>query len=151
MIGSSQEQRKEFSLLLKVLILRLAMFVLAFSFGSAAAAGEGLVALQTADACCPSGTGRYVDCGNGTVTDNETGLIWLKNANCFGEMGWFAAMAAVADWINFMFVGFVSSWWCGAVCCSRRGIVSHGHRQSAKIVSLQNRHMGDSDVSFPSQ
>jgi Protein of unknown function (DUF1566). len=27
---------------------------------------------------------RFTDNGNGTVTDNLTGLIWLKNANCFG-------------------------------------------------------------------
>ena len=26
---------------------------------------------------------RFVDNANGTVTDNLTGLIWLKNANCF--------------------------------------------------------------------
>jgi len=26
---------------------------------------------------------RYVVCGNGTVTDTVTGLIWLQNANCF--------------------------------------------------------------------
>ncbi len=24
---------------------------------------------------------RFTDLGNGTVRDNETGLIWLKNAN----------------------------------------------------------------------
>ena len=28
---------------------------------------------------------RFTDNGNGTVTDNLTGLIWLKNANCFGK------------------------------------------------------------------
>ncbi len=27
---------------------------------------------------------RFTDNGNGTVTDNLTGLIWLKNANCAG-------------------------------------------------------------------
>ena len=27
---------------------------------------------------------RFTDNGNGTVTDNLTGLIWLKNANCIG-------------------------------------------------------------------
>ena len=27
---------------------------------------------------------RFTDNGDGTVTDNLTGLIWLKNANCFG-------------------------------------------------------------------
>ncbi|MEK8015585.1 MAG: DUF1566 domain-containing protein, partial [Candidatus Parabeggiatoa sp.] len=26
---------------------------------------------------------RYTDNGDGTVTDNRSGLIWLKNANCF--------------------------------------------------------------------
>ena len=28
---------------------------------------------------------RFTDNGNGTVTDNLTGLIWLKNASCFGQ------------------------------------------------------------------
>jgi hypothetical protein len=27
---------------------------------------------------------RFTDNGNGTITDNLTGLIWLKNANCIG-------------------------------------------------------------------
>ena len=27
---------------------------------------------------------RFVDNEDGTVRDNLTGLIWLKNANCFG-------------------------------------------------------------------
>jgi len=27
---------------------------------------------------------RFTDNEDGTVTDNLTGLIWLKNANCFG-------------------------------------------------------------------
>jgi hypothetical protein len=31
---------------------------------------------------------RFTDNGNGTVTDNLTGLIWLKNANCAGYMNW---------------------------------------------------------------
>ena len=46
-------------------------------------AGDGVVALQTADPSCPDGSGAiYVDCGNGTVTDNRTGLVWLENADC---------------------------------------------------------------------
>ncbi len=28
---------------------------------------------------------RFTDNGNGAVTDNLTGLVWLKNANCFGK------------------------------------------------------------------
>ena len=31
---------------------------------------------------------RFTDNSDGTVTDNLTGLIWLKNANCFGEKKW---------------------------------------------------------------
>jgi hypothetical protein len=32
-----------------------------------------------------------VDCGNGTVTDVQTGLIWLKDPSCFTPMDWAAA------------------------------------------------------------
>ena len=35
---------------------------------------------------------RFTDNGDGTVTDNLTGLIWLRDANCFGERTWFAAL-----------------------------------------------------------
>lgn len=31
---------------------------------------------------------RFTDNGNGTVTDNLTGLAWLQNANCFGTKSW---------------------------------------------------------------
>jgi hypothetical protein len=36
---------------------------------------------------------RFTDNGDGTVTDNLTGLIWLKNANCFGIRTWAEALA----------------------------------------------------------
>lgn len=35
---------------------------------------------------------RFTDNGNGTVTDNLTGLIWLQNANCFGTQSWTYAL-----------------------------------------------------------
>jgi len=35
---------------------------------------------------------RFADNGNGTVTDKLTGLIWLKNANCFGPKTWADAL-----------------------------------------------------------
>lgn len=38
---------------------------------------------------------RFSDNNNGTVTDNLTGLIWLKNANCFGQVGWLTALNEV--------------------------------------------------------
>jgi hypothetical protein len=37
---------------------------------------------------------RFTDNSDGTVTDNLTGLIWLKNADCFGELNWSAALDA---------------------------------------------------------
>jgi hypothetical protein len=35
---------------------------------------------------------RFVDNGNGTVTDTMTGLMWTKDANMFGELFWEQAM-----------------------------------------------------------
>ncbi|TGO02601.1 hypothetical protein PN36_22205 [Candidatus Thiomargarita nelsonii] len=35
---------------------------------------------------------RYTDNGDGSVTDNQTGLIWLKNVNGFGSQDWETAM-----------------------------------------------------------
>ncbi|OAD23534.1 protein containing DUF1566 [Candidatus Thiomargarita nelsonii] len=39
---------------------------------------------------------RYIDKGDGTVTDNRTGLFWLKKANCFGRQNWETAMLRAA-------------------------------------------------------
>jgi Protein of unknown function (DUF1566) len=43
----------------------------------------------------PLPTPRFTDNGNGTVTDNLTGLIWLQNANCFGLQTWADALTVV--------------------------------------------------------
>jgi hypothetical protein len=37
---------------------------------------------------------RFIDNKDGTVTDSLTGLIWLKNTNCFGKRNWKGAMLA---------------------------------------------------------
>ncbi len=42
-------------------------------------------------------TNIYVNCGNGTVTDNRTGLVWLTNANCYGPLDWHQAVEIVAN------------------------------------------------------
>ena len=55
---------------------------------------------------------RFTDNGNGTVTDNLTGLIWLKNANCFGERTW---QQAIDDCNN------LSAGWCGLLDGSSSG------------------------------
>jgi len=36
-------------------------------------------------------TPRFTDNGNGTVIDNLTGLIWLKDASCLGQQDWSTA------------------------------------------------------------
>lgn len=48
------------------------------------------------DPPCFDNTNRYVNCGNGTVTDTVTGLIWLQTADCFLTMTYSAANQAAA-------------------------------------------------------
>jgi len=45
----------------------------------------------------PSSSDRYTDNDDGTVTDNRSGLIWLKDANCFGKQDWDTAMQNAAN------------------------------------------------------
>jgi len=53
---------------------------------------------------------RFTDNGNGTITDNLTGLMWLKDANCFDPtMVWQDALDKVAD-LN----ANPSSYYCGS-------------------------------------
>lgn len=43
---------------------------------------------------------RFTDNSNGTVTDNLTGLIWLKNANCTETVGEIAKGSGYLTWYN---------------------------------------------------
>jgi hypothetical protein len=47
---------------------------------------------------------RFTDNFDGTVTDNLTGLLWLKNANCFGSRTWDEALSDANG---------LSAGWCG--------------------------------------
>ena len=49
------------------------------------------------DGPCFDNTNRYVNCGNGTVTDTVTGLIWLRRADCLAHNDWTAANLAAAS------------------------------------------------------
>jgi len=40
---------------------------------------------------------RFIDHNNGSITDNLTGLIWLKNADCFGLQSWASALNSVKN------------------------------------------------------
>ncbi|MBF0215011.1 MAG: DUF1566 domain-containing protein [Magnetococcales bacterium] len=57
------------------------------------AGGEGMASAVTA---APVARERFTANGNGTVTDGETGLVLLQNANCFGMKTWDNAMDLVA-------------------------------------------------------
>jgi len=46
---------------------------------------------------CYDSLDRYENCGNGTTTDSVTGLIWLSNANCFGQLTYKEAQDQVAN------------------------------------------------------
>ena len=48
----------------------------------------------------PWPTPQFIDNRDGSVTDNLTGLVWLKNANCFGGNNWPDALSAVSDLNN---------------------------------------------------
>jgi hypothetical protein len=50
--------------------------------------------------CCSKNNVRYRDNRNGTVKDMCTGLIWLKNANCFGMLEWKEAQEKVAHFAS---------------------------------------------------
>jgi len=41
----------------------------------------------------PTQAQRFVDNGNGTVTDTITSLMWTKDANPFGKLNWHDAIA----------------------------------------------------------
>lgn len=56
--------------------------------------------IPRADPPCFDNLNRYVDCGNGTVTDTVTGLIWLRDWNCLGFKDWAAANQAAAGLKN---------------------------------------------------
>ncbi len=43
---------------------------------------------------------RFTDNANGTITDNLTGLIWLKNANCYSTQTWETAVASARTLAN---------------------------------------------------
>lgn len=75
-------------------------FLDGYSASHFALASELLAAIATLglpDPPCSDVSHRFVDCGNGTVTDTVTGLIWLKNAGCFGSsLNYVAGNAAAA-------------------------------------------------------
>jgi hypothetical protein len=52
--------------------------------------------VQDSDPPCYDNANRYVNCGNGTVTDTHTGLVWLQDAGCLEALPWAEANQAAA-------------------------------------------------------
>ncbi|SJZ88006.1 Protein of unknown function [Trichlorobacter thiogenes] len=48
----------------------------------------------------PSNSSRFTDNSNGTVTDNYSGLIWLKNASCTETVGGISNSSGKLTWAN---------------------------------------------------
>lgn len=61
--------------------------------------GSDMVNPPVGDDTCSNPPGqhnRFVDCGNGTITDTQTHLIWLRNVDCFVAQNWDTAQTTVA-------------------------------------------------------
>ncbi len=56
---------------------------------------------------------RFTDNADGTVTDNLTGLMWLKDAGCFEKMTWQGALDMVVDFntnsANYQCAGYTTT------------------------------------------
>ena len=52
---------------------------------------------------------RFVDNGNGTVTDTVTGLMWTKDANPIGRLNWYDAMSRCEWCVSFSIDG-IGGW-----------------------------------------
>jgi hypothetical protein len=57
--------------------------------------GKGKPTPASTDGPCWALGHRYVNCGNGTVTDQVTGLIWLQQSDCLGGSDWAQANQVV--------------------------------------------------------
>jgi uncharacterized protein DUF1566/collagen triple helix repeat protein len=65
--------------------------------GATGPTGPAGIAIQKRAAPpCFDDAHRYVNCGNGTVTDTVTGLTWLRTANCFSADKAYAAANQLA-------------------------------------------------------
>jgi hypothetical protein len=72
---------------------------------------------------------RFTDNFDGTVTDNLTGLIWLKNANCFGTRNWVTALSdcnGLADGACGLTDGSVVGDWCMPNVKELQSLIDYG-------------------------
>ena len=73
------------------------MVLVAVQAGSLEPPPGPVSATRPPDRCYDNTGNRFVDCGDGTIKDTETGLYWLKDASCFEFENWADANKAAAD------------------------------------------------------
>ena len=61
---------------------------------------------------------RFTDNGNGTVTDNLTGLVWLRDANCTDAVGGIPRPGGLLDWPSALS-------WCNNLAAGTCGLTDH--------------------------
>ncbi|MEI6208008.1 MAG: DUF1566 domain-containing protein [Desulfuromonadales bacterium] len=103
------------------------------SGAATACAGTGQDGDKLAGTALPAT--RFTDNGNGTVTDTLTGLIWLKNANCYSYVTWTKALSNVSK---------LSSGACGLTDGSKAGEWRLPNRK--ELQSLLNRQQTDNNT-----
>jgi len=87
--------------------------------------------------CEPTTTGdRYTDNGDGTVTDNRTCRIWLKNTDCLGKQTWADAHAQICL-LN------------GRKDCGHKNGGKHGHKRDSQLNCEEYTMMTFTDWQLP--
>ncbi len=77
---------------------------------------------------------RFTDNGDGTVLDNLTGLIWLKDADCFGEQSWNESLTdanMLADGACGLSDGSQAGDWRMSNVLELNSLIHHNHRNPA--------------------
>jgi len=81
------------------LLLDLAVGAYTVTLSSVGTKGIGLVGVDAiaGESETPPSSARYTDNSDGTVTDNRSKLVWLKNASCFSKQDWDTATQSAAS------------------------------------------------------
>lgn len=96
---------------------------------------------------------RFTDNGDGTMIDNLTGLIWLKNANCFGTRTWAQALTdanALASGTCGLTDGSQAGDWRLPNRKELRSLIHYGETNTATWLNGQGFSSVQADIYWPS-
>ena len=95
---------------------------------------------RTSLACSSAG---FTDNGNGTVTDNLTGLVWLKNANCTDTAGGVVKADGDLDWADALA-------WCNALESGLCGLTDGSSAGDWRLPNINElRSLFDPSLDYP--